>query len=848
MLKYIYRLLFLCAIFAGALFIFGRNIKEVTIDSTGSVSMAESTFPLLYLQVGDYTVNTLHGYSSNISAREVRESITPLDYDKSFKLYINENQSTVKKLDYEVRGISDNNLLASDSLTVFETESGNGCRKAKITLDTNLDTSTEYGMKFTITTSSSKKIHYYTRVKYYESDFFLDDKMDFIQKFHTQTFKKNDVPFLTSCLEPSADEDNSTFSKVTIYSSYDMVTWDDMKPTVVSEIVPTIKEFNIETAAIQMDYFATAKTNSGKELYHVKEFYRVRYTTERMYMLYFERTMETVFDPSLTSLRKSEFLLGITSCRDFNITTSDKNNKMAFVRNGSLWYYNLESGELTSVFSFDYQSAKYEWDLYDKHDIQILKMDDEGNIRFVVYGYMNRGDYEGRVAIILYDYNAQTNQILERVYIPLTTTFDKLKQDFGTFCYVNDKDIFYFSIDNIVYAYNIASKKYVELVSHITDDNFLVIEDTTSFIWMNSDDVLSSDLITIMNLEDESTVTISSKKQENLTLLGMIDNNFIYGYVRSKDIRQLTDGTTLVPCYKVVICDPEGNILKTYKKKNRYVTDVTVDDNVVTMSRVKKESSGNTVTYTQASSDSILNRINNSPKSIDLTTRTTDLTKTEYYISLPTGYKMLKIPDVAFTRNTIVTEDTTLHLDESHLKQDKYYIYAHGGITLATQNVSEAIILADEQMGVVLDRKSRLVWERGGKFNSKTIGGINTVYTEAGITNTGACVSMLLSAAQVTKAADSLSDGSSIMKLLRKNLDTPVNLTGCTLDEVLYFVSRSNPVIAMKNSSEAVLITAYSASTVTYIDPSAHTTTTASLANAEAMFSDAGSVYISYLK
>lgn len=846
MLKYIYRLLILCGIFALSLFLFSKNIKEVSIDATGSVPMAESTFPLLHLQVDDYIVNTMHGYSSNISTKEVRESITPLDYNKTFLLYIKENESTIKKLDYEVRGISDNHLFTSDSLTAFDKK--DGYRIVKISLDATLDTSTEYGMKFTVTTSSSKKIHYYTRIKYYESDFFLDDKMDFVQKFHTQTFKKNDVAFLTSCLEPSADEDNSTFSKVTIYSNYNMVTWDNLKPNIVSEVVPTIKELNIETAAIQMDYFATIKTNSGRELYHVKEFYRVRYTTERMYMLYFERTMETMFDPSLTSLRKSEFLLGITSRQDFDITTSDDDNKMAFVRNGSLWYYNLESGELTSVFSFDYQSKDYERDLYDKHDIQILKMDDEGNIRFVVYGYMNRGDYEGRVAILLYDYNAKTNQILERIYIPLTTTFDKLEQDFGTFCYVNDKDIFYFSIDNIVYAYNIASKKYEELVSHITDNNFLIIKDTTSFIWMNSDDVASSNLITIMNLEDESTVTISAKKNDNLTLLGTIDHNIIYGYVHSADIKQSTDGTTIVPCYKIVICDSEGNILKTYRKKNRYVTDVTVNDNVITMSRVKKESSGNTFKYTAASSDSILNQVNNNTKSIDLTTRTTDLTKTEYYISLPGGYKMAKLPEVSVTKNTIVTEDTTLHLDESRLKQDKYYIYAHGGITLATQNVSDAIILADEQMGVVLDRQSRLVWERGGKFNSKTIGGIDNIYTQDGITDIGACVSMLLSSAQVTKSASSLSDGSSIMKLLRKNLDTPVNLTGCTLDEILYFVSQSNPVIAMKDSNHAVLITAYTTATVTYIDPSAHTTTTTSLTNAESIFSNAGSVYVSYIK
>ena len=44
------------------------------------------------------------------------------------------------------------------------------------------------------------------------------------------------------------------------------------------------------------------------------------------------------------------------------------------------------------------------------------------------------------------------------------------------------------------------------------------------------------------------------------------------------------------------------------------------------------------------------------------------------------------------------------------------------------------------------------------------------------------------------------------MKMLRSHLDTPVNLTGCTVDEILYFVSSEKPVIAMESSGHAVLI------------------------------------------
>ena len=97
------------------------------------------------------------------------------------------------------------------------------------------------------------------------------------------------------------------------------------------------------------------------------------------------------------------------------LVSPDK-NKLAFVRNRELWFYNLKDNEMVRVFSFRQEESDYIRDTYDQHDIRILDMDAEGNISFVVYGYMNRGQYEGRVALILYHYVRSENRI-EKWYI-----------------------------------------------------------------------------------------------------------------------------------------------------------------------------------------------------------------------------------------------------------------------------------------------------------------------------------------------------------------------------------------------------------------------------------------------
>ena len=105
---------------------------------------------------------------------------------------------------------------------------------------------------------------------------------------------------------------------------------------------------------------------------------------------------------------------------------------------------------------------------------------------------------------------------------------------------------------------------------------------------------------------------------------------------------------------------------------------------------------------------------------------------------------------------------------------------------------------------------------------------------------------MLLQAAQVTTSVSELK-GNSIIRMLRNYLDTPVNLTGCTVDEILYFVSNERPVIAMLNDNHAVLITGYTSTDVTWMDPATHSSTTVSLARAEKIFQDSGYVFISFI-
>lgn len=837
-MRYIYKGIFLIFIFIVSIIYFGRTIPEISVATTTATSMKDSTFPLVYLQLGDYTVNMLHGYSSRLDSGSVRESITPLDANKKFTVKIQQNSSKIKKLSFELLDIANNKVIENGSMSAFDSKGD--YRSANLKLTGGLDTSKEYGFQITLTTNFSKKIYFYTRIKYYSNDFFLNKKLDFVQKFHNATFGKEKNFRFTSYLEANTNED-ATFADVDIHSSQSMITWKKLKPKILTDVVPTINEINIETAAVTQTYFIQMKTDSGTETYSVKEYYRVRYSGNRIYLLAFHRTTEALFDPNLVSLKKSEFKIGISKQSDMELASSDSNKQVAFVRNGSLWYYNLNSNIITSVFSFDQGSKDYLRHYYNQHDINILNIDDNGNISFMLYGYMNCGDYEGRVGVLLYDYDSKKNQILERVYLPLTITYQQLKEDIGEFSYVNDKNIFYFSLNDKVYAYNISSKRYDYLTEQASRDQFSMLKDAKSFVWSKLGENGQANSIIILDLDTSKNLTVDAPSSESIVVLGTIDSNIVYGYVRNKDIFESSTGDIITPAYKLMISNCKGEVLREYRVDNRYVIGATVDDNVIHLKRVQKKGGK----FTRVSNDTILNQKNMKTKSVRLTTRVTDKFLTENYLSLPAGFVLEKKPSITATRQVMVTENTTLHLSNDEVNSsEKYYIYADGEITKSTTDAAKAIQDADRQMGTVMDNSSHIVWERGGKFLSKQIGNIS--YPEGNAPSTKAATQMLLQAAQVTTSTSQL-NGKSILSMLKKHLDRPVALTGCTLDEVLYFVSGERPVIGMVDSNHAVLITEYTTSEVKWMDPATRTKKTMSLQRAENLFKHAGYRFVSYI-
>ena len=846
MLKYLYKGIILLCIFGGSVYYFGRDIKEEVFNTDKTVQMSETSFPIITLRLGEEEINLLHGYSDNLNANIVRESITPLDSDQSFVVVIDEKENEVKRVIYELRSVDNNKLLETDTINALEKEDER--KTAKIKFKTELKEGLEYAVKVTLVTSESRKMNYYTRIKMLASSNY-EEKIKFVMDFHNAIMDKKKAKNIKSFLEPQSDADNHSLSYVNIHSSLDLISWNNLKPQMVGDTVATVKEISTDMASIELKYKISAETENGLEYYYIKEFYRVRYASSHMYLLNYDRTMESVFDIELTSLSRSELKIGITNQSDIDIVTSADHNKLAFVSQRDLWYYNLAENLAVKVFSFGQEDSDNVRDTYAEHNVKILNMDDDGNFDFVVYGYMNRGVYEGHVGIVLYKFHSAENRIEELVYIPVNVTYQLLKEQLDNFSYVNQLEIYYFTINNKIYAYNLITKRLTVIAPDIDGDSYVVSKEQKYIAWQDSSNPAKATNIMILDLETGKEQKITASKGTNINLLGKIDNNIIYGYVKTKDITTTVDGSILVPMYQIKIADSRHKVLKEYSKKGFYVTGAKVRNNVIKLERVVKVNKDSELHYEIAESDNILNKGTVVMKAIGLTNRVMEETLTELYISLPSGFSIETKPKFSDTINTIITEDTTLRLEEEEIMTEQYITYASGEIEGIYENAGDAINQANTLQGVVLNKKQHMVWERSIKNTRSEIEGITPIFVNGEIDSVLASAQMIINHKNgSTNQVSSSSESSSAYELLSKNIgESVLNLTGCSLGEVLYYVNKDRPVLAMKDQENAVLIIGYDEYNITVIDPSLHQTMKVGLLDGAKMFKEAGNIFVSYV-
>lgn len=337
---------------------------------------------------------------------------------------MNPYDSEVKSFSYEIRTSDGSKVLENKKIKNLVKE--DQYLSVDVEIGSDLRMNQEYSMQIALELDEGTA-YYYTRVVS-RSQVHASDYAAFVKYFYEACLNKESADALGSYLEPQTTGAATNYSGININSSLSEISWGNLAPQLCQEGIPVIKEINETTASVVLEYQLTSQNEDEEtELYDVKEFYRMKYQDTRIYLLDFQRSANQVFDGTLPVYEDDGIILGV---RDKNVEymMNDAATVIAFVQEGDLWSYSPGNEKVNQVFSFRKLKDGDFRDSRTQHDIKIVRVTDEGDIDFVLYGYMNRGSHEGYEGIAVYHYNRDKNVAEERAFIPVSESFEFLKK------------------------------------------------------------------------------------------------------------------------------------------------------------------------------------------------------------------------------------------------------------------------------------------------------------------------------------------------------------------------------------------------------------------------------------
>lgn len=840
MKKTIIRIAVCVVVFLASALIIGSIMNQGHNNMT--MEMAPATLPMITMESGGVACNELHGNTVELDVAYQKDCITLLGEGRQANFTVDTFGREITGISTEVRSIDGSRLIENSEVTGWK---ANGKSfSVSLTLKDLIDTNTQYSLTLILELEGEQKVYYYTTILW-NDDVHISEILEFATDFHGKLYDKEMAKELTKYLEPNSKlTDNGTFHKVNIHSSFQQITWGSLEPVQEDAASIRLTQISGNVASLLMDFVVSTGEGKNKIYYNVEEYYRVRYTSERMYLLDYERTMTQI--PDTTRMYANDkILLGITD-ENVDMMESADGNTVVFSDMGQLLSYNAATNGLTVIFSFYDKDNADRRTLYDNHGIKILDVDEGGNVKFAVYGYMNRGRHDGETGIQIISYDNSLNTIEEEVYIPYSKSYAVLKDEMEQLLYRNRQQHVYFFLENGVYDVDLENRSAEQLVSIRQDDSLQVSENHEIIVWQEGDDINHSNQLNVRNLNTGEQTVIRAEDGEAIRPLGFMGEDIIYGVARESDIRTENSGQIFYPMYKVCISNSSGDNLKEYGQDGIYIVDCAIEGNQITLSRIQRSENGS---YQEILDDQIMNNVEEEPGQNKVVTADIDIY--ERYVQIQTKttidtrtIKVLNPKEVVFEGGRELTLDAVSEVS-------RYYVYNAYGVQGIYSAPGKAVKEAYDSAGVVANDRGITVWLKGNRVSRNQIMAIKEESVTDQKNSLTVCLDNILRHAGITRNTEyDLAQGKTAIQILEENMTgvQVLDLSGCSLDAVLYYVNQDIPVLAILEDGEAVLVTGFNEFNVVIMEPSTGKLYKKGMNDATTWFAENGNHFISYMK
>ena len=684
--------------------------------------------------------------------------------------------------------------------------------------------------------------------------------------------------------------DSFGLGHVNLANDYADIMWDGLEPTVVSDINIYIKEIDVNYAVIEMEYNASSITDQDVTSYYaVKEFYKAGYslvevsdseaggedsygdvsygdasygdasygdasygdasydeeysytdeesqggqveetshTEPKITMFSYDRYVDEYFDRTGIDALNNVYEIGIVSSDDLEYRYVKNNRKIAFVRNGQLWMYDYDQGEIIRVYSFCADDYTEDAATYDAHNINIMEFADDGNLTFSVYGYMNRGDHEGKLGIGLFTFDYSTLEVDELLFVECNVPYEAMKTETSRLTYY-DGQKFYYMMGGKVNAVDIKNRKQSYIAENLSAGDVKVSADMSVMAFGENEDQSQNTRITLMNMKTGNSYDITAGDGECLICYGFKDSDMVYGVSDIADAgvdadlesfsetKYSEESRDNIPAKRLYIVGSDGSQIKEYAKDGCYLMQVDVNANLLYLTRGEK-SNGK---FVAIKDDFITFKEDDNKQTIGTVHNSSITGYDRLYFTVPENIYLSYIPNLNITKEKIDDQNSYMIMTIEREKVT-YHVYDNLGLSKIYDVAGDAINYAESVAGIVVSSDGEVIYRKMESQEYNTIAaGIFHHSTGTVDASLADCLYMVLNYQGVQVTEDEIkqySDPVTVLNTLGKKKG--INVTGLSLDMLLGYVSDGIPVISRIDDGRYVLIVSYNDEDVRYYDP-----------------------------
>lgn len=783
-------------IFAAAvLALFFSRRQQMMQEEMVYVAMEDASLPIVTAQMYGFHLNRMAGYRQDMGNAAAADCLTILPEDRALTVDVMGQSDAILGVSYEIRSLDLQRLVENTRLESWEIKE-NGIT-ATLPIQNLLVKGRQYQLRLQLDTEEHGTVYYYTRIMWTDQTY-AEPMLQMAAEFSEKTFDYEQAKSLVTYLETDLSEDNSSFGYTTIKSSFSHLTWGQLHVEPMGRVQMKLKELDGVMGCVQLDYLVSRTDEYGEnEIFEVTETFTMKWNKLRTYLMDYEREMNQIFQGKRSDYAGKRIMLGITNENQIEVKRSPDKSIYAYRVNRELWSYKEDDRNPRAVKVFSFRGS----DMTDvrindnRHNIRILQVDDEGNIDFLVYGYMNRGIHEGQMGIAGYRYDVSENALEELFFIPSNRTFAELEMDLKKLSYRTQEDMLYLFVDHAIYGIDLKSRENMVVADMLSDGAYAISDDGSKIAWQDGNKRFQAELLHVMNLETGEKHDIYAGNGEYVQTLGFVGGDLVYGIAKASDLWMENGRVKALPMYTVKIVNDQLREETSYEKSGYLVSEVQVEESRIHLNRVVRSGTGQ---FIPAQVDTIVCNAELGVGAMEGIGWYASSDKGRlYFVQLDHELKSSRNVHLAVPKKVSYDYADALELKSNYeIQSMQFYAYGGGRLLGITDDFTEAIQMAYEKMGIVTDDCHNILWGRVNRGDIRNLREIQEPLREiweqleTGGSN------------QVSK------DGLAVL-----------DARGCSMTQMLYFVDKGIPVIGYTGEGAWMLLCGFDKYNVTVYDP-----------------------------